>query len=88
MCESIQNNILLKIKTVWLSLGFALHGKIDCSEPTSIRRIWNGFVLYVLIVDRIIGRNIGPLFTTTTLVVAAASALFLPYYSFIDSRLT
>ena len=43
-----------------------------------------------MIVDRIIGRNIGPLFTTTTLivVVAAASALFLPYHSFIDSRLT
>ena len=42
-----------------------------------------------MIVDRIIGRNIGPLFTTTTIVVvAAASALFLPYHSFIDSRLT
>ena len=43
-----------------------------------------------MIVDRIIGRNIGPLFTTTTLivVVAAASALFLPYHSFIDSRLS
>ena len=46
-------------------------------------------VLYILIVDRIIGKNIGPLFTTTTLIVAAAaSALFLPYHSFIDSRLT
>ena len=42
-----------------------------------------------MIVDRIIGRNIGPLFTTTTLVVvAAAPALFLPYHSFIDSRLS
>ena len=43
-----------------------------------------------MIVDRIIGRNIGPLFTTTTFIVgvAAASALFLPYHSFIDSRLT
>ena len=46
------------------------------------------FVLYVLIVDRIICRNIGPLYTTTTIVAAAASALFLPYYSFIDSRLS
>ena len=45
---------------------------------------------YVLIVDRIIGRNIGPLFTTTTLVIvaAAASAFFLPYHSFIDARLS
>ena len=42
-----------------------------------------------MIVDRIIGRNIGPLFTTTTLiVVAAAPALFLPYHSLIDSRLS
>ena len=41
-----------------------------------------------MIVDRIIGRNIGPLFTTTTIFVAAASALFLPYHSFIDSRLS
>ena len=41
-----------------------------------------------MIVDRIIGRNIGPLFTITTVVVAAASALFLPYHSFIDSRLS
>ena len=47
-------------------------------------------VLYVLIVDRIIGRNIGPLFTTTTLVIvaAAASAFFLSYHLFIDSRLS
>ena len=44
-------------------------------------------VLYVLIVDRIIGRNIGPLFTIITIVVAA-SAFFLPYHSFIDSRLS
>ena len=42
-----------------------------------------------MIVDRIIGRNIGPLFTTTTLiVVVVASALFLSYHLFIDSRLS
>ena len=42
-----------------------------------------------MIVDRIIGRNIGPLFTSTTLVVVAATPdLFLPYHSFIDSRLS
>ena len=41
-----------------------------------------------MIVDRITGRNIGPLFTTTTHIVVAASALFLPYHSFIDSRLS
>ena len=41
-----------------------------------------------MIVDRIIGRNIGPLFTTTTTHVVAASAIFLPYHSFIDSRLS
>ena len=42
-----------------------------------------------MIVDRIIGRNIGPLFTTTTpIFVAATPALFLPYHSFIDSRLS
>ena len=43
-----------------------------------------------MIVDRIICRYIGPLLTATTIVIvaAAASALFLPYYSFIDSRLT
>ena len=53
------------------------------------RWIWNDIVLYVLIVDRIIGRNIGSLLRTTTFFVgvAAASALFLPYHSFIDSRL-
>ena len=75
----------------WRPFGccLALYGKIDCCDSTSIPWIWNGFALYVLIVDRIIGRYIGPLFTTTNLiVVAAASALFLPYHSFIDSRLT
>ena len=42
-----------------------------------------------MIVDRITGRNIGPLFTSATLVVvAAAPALFLPYHLFIDSRLS
>ena len=41
-----------------------------------------------MIVDRITGRNIGPLFTTTTLIVATTPALFLPYHLFIDSRLT
>ena len=77
------------MKTVWLLLGFALYRKIDCCDSTSIRWAWIDIVLKVLIVDRIIGRNIGPLFTTTTLiVVAAASALFLPYHSFIDSRLS
>ena len=77
------------MKTVWLLLGFALYRKIDCCDSTSIRWAWIDIVLKVMIVDRIIGRNIGPLFTTTTLiVVAAASALFLPYHSFIDSRLS
>ena len=43
-----------------------------------------------MIVDRIIGRNIGQLFTTTTIIIvaAAASALFFPYHSLVDSRLT
>ena len=42
-----------------------------------------------MIVDRIIGRNIGPLFTSTTLVVVAATpAIFLPYHLFIDFRLS
>ena len=42
-----------------------------------------------MIVDRIIGRNIGPLFTSTTLVVVAATPdLFLPYHLFIDSKLS
>ena len=44
-----------------------------------------------MIVDRIIGRKYGPLFTTTTIIVvvaAATSALFLPYHSFIDSKLS
>ena len=75
----------------WRLFGcrLALYGKIDCCDSTSIWWIWNVFALFVLIVDRIICRYIGPLFTTTTLiVVAAASALFLPYHSFIDSRLS
>ena len=76
------------MKTVWLLLGFALYRKIDCCDSTSIRWAWIDIVLKVLIVDRIIGRNIGPLFTTTTIVVVAASALFLPYHLFIDSRLS
>ena len=76
----------------WRPFGccLALYGKIDCCDSTSIRWIWNDIVLKVLIVDRIIGRYIGSLFTTTTIVVAAAaaSAPFLPYHSFIDSRLS
>ena len=28
MCESIQDNIKLKMKTVWLPLSFALHGRL------------------------------------------------------------
>ena len=75
----------------WRPFGcrLALYGKIDCCDSTSIQWAWIDIVLYVLIVDRIICRNIGPLFTTTTFIVAAAaSALFLPYHSFIDSRLS
>ena len=43
-----------------------------------------------MIADRIICRDIGPLFTTTTpiIVAVAASALFLPYHLLIDSRLS
>ena len=39
MCESIQNNIKLKMKTVWLSLGFAMYRKIAICDSTSIRWI-------------------------------------------------
>ena len=75
------------MKSTWFLLSFVWK---DWLLWLNINRwIWNGFALYVLIVDRIIGRNIGPLFTSTTLVVVAAtSAIFLPYHSFIDSRLS
>ena len=36
MCESIQENIKLKMKTILLSLGFALYRKIGCCDSTSI----------------------------------------------------
>ena len=73
------------MKCIWFLLSFVWK---DWLLRLNINRwIWNDFALYVLIVDRIIGRNIGPLFTSTTLVVAA-SAIFLPYHSFIDSRLS
>ena len=63
-----------------------MYGKIGCCDSTSIDGFEMFFALLVLIVDRIIGRIIGPLFSSTTIV--AASALFLPYHSFIDFRLS
>ena len=89
--ESMMNRFRITYYWKWRLFGcrLALYGKIDCCDSTSIRWAWIDIVLYVLIIDRIIGRNIGPLFTTTTLIfVAAASALFLPYHSLIDSRLS
>ena len=74
----------------WSAFGFvfALYGKIGCCDSTSI----DGFEMILhcrfwLLIESL-GRNIGPLFTTTTLIVVAALALFLPYHSFIDSRLS
>ena len=94
--QSKENNLCVnrfRITYYWKWRPFGCHltlyGKIGCCDSTSIRWIWKDIVLYVLIVDRIICRNIGPLFTTATfIVVAAASAFFLPCHSFIDSRLT
>ena len=73
------------MKSTWFCL--ALYGKIGCCDSTSI----DGFEMILhcrfwLLIESL-GRNIGPLFTTTT-IAAAASALFLPYHLFIDSRLS
>ena len=73
--------------STWFCL--ALYGKNGCCDSTSI----DGFEMILhcrfwLLIESL-GRNIGPLFTSATLVVVvAASALFLPYHSFIDSRLS